>query len=78
MYLLQLRLQTEYDALCKQNELESRRVCEQLLQQLHMDIQTNSEQAVYARPGGYEIYKRDMAILQQKYTQAPGKGIMVG
>ena len=52
---------------CQKNEAASSRYCEDLLNRLHQPIEEKYRTGAYIQPGGHELYKTDMRVLEEEY-----------
>lgn len=69
-------LSIAYQNFVEENEAASREKCNSLLDSLHQKIEASFKAGIFACPGGYEKYRRDIDSLVQNYRQIPGKGVM--
>ncbi|KAL2086071.1 hypothetical protein ACEWY4_017130 [Coilia grayii] len=76
-YMAQLaeKIAELFDQLTNRNMEASEQLCRKLLSDLYTPIATSIEQGVYAKPGGYEIYRRDRDAMEDKYRQQGNKGM---
>ncbi len=59
------------------NEKASVRKCRQVLAELNADIETKLKKGLYAKAGGFQIYRKDVNTLQNLYTKRKQLGVKV-
>ncbi|XP_060113719.1 guanylate-binding protein 1-like [Heteronotia binoei] len=64
------------EAYCRRNEVESSKRCKALLMRLSKELEDRINQVFYSRPGGYQDYLNDLRMVEVRYTQESGKGVM--
>ncbi|KAG5855837.1 hypothetical protein ANANG_G00000840 [Anguilla anguilla] len=76
-YQLELmnQLQTEYEAVCEKNVVESKKACESIIRQTFEPLERNIASGEYMSAGGYQQYRKELQNCIKNYDSAAGKGI---
>ncbi|KAL7842548.1 hypothetical protein SRHO_G00242370 [Serrasalmus rhombeus] len=64
-----------YNVLLGENIEVSEKKCQDLLSDLHEEMNKNLQQGVYTKPGGYELYCRHRDSIITQYHKQPNKGV---
>ncbi|XP_036418332.1 guanylate-binding protein 1-like isoform X3 [Colossoma macropomum] len=64
-----------YAVLLHENIEVSEKKCQELLSDLHEEMNKNLQQGVYTKPGGYELYCRHRDSIITQYHIQPNKGV---
>ena len=73
---MQEDLQAEYGKFIQLNEDSSRKLCAEIIQDLHAPVLQASQDGKYTVPGGYELYMDDMNKVENDYRDSPARGVM--
>ncbi|KAL1276595.1 hypothetical protein QQF64_036218 [Cirrhinus molitorella] len=64
-----------FDGYLCQNEQASKRQCEDLLSSLSAPMMKKLEQGFYAKPGGYDLFCKDLEDIRKKYNSQTNKEV---
>ncbi|CAI9602493.1 unnamed protein product [Staurois parvus] len=62
----------------KMNEVTSLNYCDHLIKKYSKSLEQALQQDLYSKPGGYQKFQEDMAMIEEKYNSEPRKGVEVG
>ncbi|XP_077303078.1 guanylate-binding protein 4-like [Lithobates pipiens] len=57
------------------NEVESQNYCNQLIKKHSRNLEEALQQGLYYKPGGYQKFQEDMALIEERYNSEPRKGV---
>ncbi|XP_007427329.1 guanylate-binding protein 1-like [Python bivittatus] len=63
---------------CRKNEMKSSEVCLALLRSLSEGLEQKVKNGSYSQPGGHQEFVNDLKQVEERYHEAPKKGIMAG
>ncbi|XP_029409486.1 guanylate-binding protein 1-like [Nannospalax galili] len=69
------QLEGKRDVVIKKNEDVSSDRCSALLQDIFAPLEEEVKQGAFSKPGGYYVFLQKKQELENKYKQAPGKGV---
>ncbi|XP_075034884.1 guanylate-binding protein 6-like [Mixophyes fleayi] len=69
-----IKIEEKKSEFFKMNDLTSRGYCEELIRKQSEVLENALKEGVYSTPGGYQKFKEDMKLLEDKYNREPKKG----
>ncbi|XP_065145705.1 guanylate-binding protein 4-like [Paramisgurnus dabryanus] len=72
---LEENLKNSFERYLSLNEQASKKRCEDLLSSLTAEMTENLKQGLYAKPGGYDLFSKDMEDILQKYNIQAAKEV---
>ncbi|RXN12686.1 guanylate-binding 1-like protein [Labeo rohita] len=72
---LEEKINELFDGYLCQNEQASKKLCEDLLSSLSAPMMENLKQGFYAKPGGYDLFCKDLEDIVNKYNSQTNKEV---